>query len=179
MPKRFVFGSRVEAAAVAGERRPSGAAGRRQCGSGGGGPHRARDTAGRGEPAVGLPVQRPLGCSGGLAYGAAHPPPNTKMPCCRSLLERGASAAACARCVRALRMTGQSSDRPGRSSVRSVLDPLLASVQVHDNFKDPSLWEGLTTRSGIAGDLVVAAFQKEIRWRPTPPARRRRSRRRR
>ena len=34
---------------------------------------------------------------------------------------------------------------------------------VHDNFKDPALWVGLTTRSGIGGDLAVAAFQKEIR----------------
>jgi hypothetical protein len=34
---------------------------------------------------------------------------------------------------------------------------------VHDNFKDPSLWEGLTTRTGMSADLVVAALQKEIR----------------
>ena len=40
-------------------------------------------------------------------------------------------------------------------------DPWLPVV--HDNFKDPSLWDGLQTRSGMAGDLVVAALQKEIR----------------
>ena len=40
-------------------------------------------------------------------------------------------------------------------------DPWLPVV--HDNFKDTSLWDGLQTRSGLAGDLVVAALQKEIR----------------
>ena len=40
-------------------------------------------------------------------------------------------------------------------------DPWLAVV--HDNFKQPELWEGLVTRSGMPADLVCAAFQKEIR----------------
>ncbi len=48
-----------------------------------------------------------------------------------------------------------------RASDYEACDPWLAVV--HDNFKDPSLWNGLQTRSGMAGDLAVAALQKEIR----------------
>jgi len=39
---------------------------------------------------------------------------------------------------------------------------------IHDNFQEPRLWEGLKTRSGLQGDLVVAALQKEIRRGGSP-----------
>ena len=38
---------------------------------------------------------------------------------------------------------------------------------VHDNFKDPALWVGLTTRSGIGGDLAFkTAFARRARKTP-------------
>lgn len=37
------------------------------------------------------------------------------------------------------------------------------SEVVHDNFEEPARWEGLLTKHGLEGDLVVSSLQKEIR----------------